>query len=97
MSTTSPIDPPARRGDWLLRVVGYAALLAVGIFPFAATGLLAPLWAVAVAWVMWFGTAVLTWRTSRRRPRLTPLVPLTAAAAWYVFILAAAAVFSWTP
>ncbi len=94
---TDTAGSAGRRIDWLLRVVGFVALLVVAFFPFAATGLVAPLWAVAVAWAVWVGTGLLTWRTSRRRPRLTPLVPLAAAAGWYVAVTAAAAAFSWTP
>lgn len=86
-----------RRVDQLLRVVGLALLVVVAVFPFAATGLLAPLWAVAAAWVIWAVTAVVTWRVGRRRPQLTPLIPLVAASAWYLALTAAATAFDWSP
>jgi hypothetical protein len=97
MTDTRPTEPPTRGLDRLLRIVGLAAHLAVAVFPFAATGLLAPLWAVVMGWAVWAGTAVLAWRVSRQRPRLTLLVPLIAAAIWYAFVVLAAAAFSWTP
>jgi hypothetical protein len=42
------------------------------------------------------GTAVLTWRIGRHRPRLTPLVPFAAVAAWFLMMIAGELIFGWT-
>jgi hypothetical protein len=89
-------DQRSRRLDQLLRVVGLVTLLVIAVFPYAGTPLVAPVWAVGAAWAMWAVTAVLTWRIGRHRPRLTPLVPFAAVAAWFLMMIAGELIFGWT-
>lgn len=88
--------PGQRWLAWLLVVLSVAAQLVV-LVPFTiAAGLLAPLWAVVLLHVLWAGYAVLLWWTVRRRPLVSPLVPLGSAATWFAVMSLGEAVFGWT-
>jgi hypothetical protein len=92
----TPTDQRSRRLDHLLRVVGLVTLLVIAVYPFALTAMVAPMWAFAAAMAMWAVTAVLTWRIGRHRPRLTLLVPVAAAAAWFLVLIAGDLILGWT-
>lgn len=91
-------SPPARRD--VLRVVAITLAVAgqaVVAVPFtAASGLLAPLWGVAIAWVLWVASAVALVLVARRRPFAAPLVPVANAALLWLLITIGGAVFGWT-
>lgn len=76
----------AQWGRAAARWGGLGLHVAIGVFPFASTGLLAPPWAVGVVAVWWTVLAVLAWRLGRRSPWLVPLVPLGALAGWFAFL-----------
>jgi hypothetical protein len=62
--------------DRLLVVVA-VLLQAVVLVPFTiASGLLAPLWAVIGFYLLWAVGALVLFRLARRRPKVTPLVPI---------------------
>jgi hypothetical protein len=84
-------SPGARIAGWL----GLVAHL-VFFFWYAASGLVAPAWAVVVllaVWVALLGVAVWLLRT---RPVLVPLVPLAAALIWFGAVSAGDAFLGWT-
>lgn len=59
--SSTPVRPPsARLVDAIMRWQGVAVQLGIGVFPFAATGLLAPGWAVAIVALLWIASAVMT-------------------------------------
>lgn len=69
--------------------------VAVGFF-YAASGLLAPLWAVIALLVIWTGLLVLAIVLLRRRPAWTLLVPAVAVLIWFATISAGDAWLNWT-
>jgi hypothetical protein len=84
-------SPWARAAGWL-GVIGHAALF----FWYAASGLVAPGWAVAALLVLWAALFVVAILLRRRRPALTPLVPLAAVALWFLVVSAGGAWLGWT-
>jgi hypothetical protein len=71
-----------------------AAMLGLGIF-YAASTLVAPLWAAIVLWVIWVTLFVLGIIWLRRHPlRVLPL-PIVAAAVWFGGISAGEAFLGW--
>ena len=86
-------------GEKVAAVVGVVLHLAVGVFPYAASGLLVPLWAIAVLYGCWLALAVLLVRLlrgDRRRPLLAPAVPVAALVVWFAVVTLGEAVFGWT-
>ncbi len=81
-----------------VRVIGWAGLLGhLATLPwFAASGLLAPGWAVAALLVAWAGLLAVAVVLLRRRPVFTPLVPLAALALWWGTLSAGEAFLGWT-
>lgn len=90
---------PARRPrdflDGLLLLGGLALHLAIGVFPFSASGLLAPLWGVVVVGLIWLAGLVAAIVLARTRPRLVPLVPLAALAISVGLIFAGDRLLGW--
>ena len=86
-------------GEKVAAVVGVALHLAVGVFPYAASGLLVPIWGIVVLYALWLGLAFVLVRLLRgeaRRPMLAPLVPVAALAVWFAVVTAGEAIFGWT-
>ena len=82
----------ARVFGWL----GFVAHLATGIW-YAAAGLLAPLWAVIVLWIIWLGMTVWAFRLARSgTPLWTLAVPLIDIAIFFAAISAGEAFLGWT-
>jgi hypothetical protein len=74
--------------------IGLQLVVAV---PFTvAMGLLAPLWAIVVAWVVWLAAAALLVVTVRRRPLRAPIVPIVNAGLLFGFVTLGEAVLGWT-
>jgi hypothetical protein len=83
---------------WWYRLIGWlglAAHLALLIL-YAASGLLAPGWAVALLLLIWLGLLVLAITLLRRRPLVVPLVPLVGFVIWFAVISAGEAGLGWT-
>jgi hypothetical protein len=76
-------------------IVGVVGHLVAGVW-FAASGLVAPPWAVVVLLVAWVGLAVALWRLARRRSGWSAGIPIIDAAFWLAFIETGAALFDWT-
>ena len=86
-------------GEKVAATVGVVLHLAVGVFPYAASGLIVPVWGVVVLSGCWVALAVVLVRLLRgptRRPLLAPAIPLVAIAVWLAFISLGAAQFGWT-
>lgn len=82
----------------MTRVIGWlglAAHLAVG-FWYAASGLVAPVWAVAGLLVVWAVLLAVAIRLLRRRPARVPLVPLSAVLIWLAVVSAGGAWLGWS-
>ncbi|HEU4421133.1 MAG TPA: hypothetical protein VFR67_01180 [Pilimelia sp.] len=80
------------------RVAGWLGLAAhVALLPFyAASGLLAPMWAIVILLIVWAALFVVAIWLLRTRPLLTPLVPAFAAVFWFLAISAGEAWLGWT-
>ena len=86
-------------GEKVAAVVGVVLHLAVGVFPYAASGLLVPIWGIVVLYALWLALAFVLVRLLRgeaRRPMLAPLVPVAALAVWFAVVTAGEAIFGWT-
>jgi len=88
------IATPARHkwAAWL----GFFVHLALGVFPFAMTGLLAPIYGVAIAYVGWFGLLFLALKLWNRAPVRVLLVPVLAVAWWFALLAFGDFVLGWT-
>lgn len=80
------------------RIVGYLGLalhVAVGLVPFAVTGLVAPLWGVTVLGLVWVALLVLAFSVLQTRPALVPAVPAAAVVIWLVAVAAGGRLLGW--
>ncbi len=91
--TTSTAPWPARR---ILGLVGLVLYVATGVFPYAASGLVAPLWGIAVLYVGWLLGLWLTIRLYQRRSAWALAMPIAALAFWWVVLTIGESVFGWT-
>ena len=82
----------AERGSY--RWIGLALFVGVS-WLYAASGLMAPIWAVGVLWVLWLGSLVYLIRVWRSDSRKVLAVPFVAAVIWTVVMLAGVAVLDW--
>jgi hypothetical protein len=82
--------------QWALGWLGLAAHLVTVVF-YAASGLLAPAWAVAILCVIWLALlAVAIWLLRTRRPRYVLLVPIAAWLIWFGVLSAGENWLGWT-
>ena len=96
--STLPSSRTVGRPILPLIVIGIAvAMQLVVAMPFTVgMGLLAPLWAIAVGWTLWLVAAGALVVTARRRPLITPLVPVTNVALLFTFITFGDSMLGWT-
>jgi hypothetical protein len=80
---------------WLLAGLAFIALAAVGVL-YAASGLVAPLWAVVLLDVWWIVLAVVLVRWARRGSWWTPAVPVVAYGTWWAALTAGENWLGWT-
>jgi hypothetical protein len=82
--------------QWALGWLGLAAHLVTVVF-YAASGLLAPAWAVAILCVIWLTLlAVAIWLLRTRRPLYVLLVPIAAWLIWFGALTAGENWLGWT-
>jgi hypothetical protein len=82
--------------QWLLGWLGLAAFLATLPF-YLASGLVAPVWAIAVLLIVWLGLlAAAIWLLRSRRPLWVLAVPVVAWLIWYGAISAGERWLGWT-
>lgn len=82
------------RRRWPL-YVAIAAQVGLGVFPYSASGLLAPPAGVVAAGLLWL-VLTLTLLPMRRRGLLVLLVPVVTAAAWFALMTVGDFLFGWT-
>ena len=86
--------------DKVVAGLGFALHLLIAVFPFAATGLLAPPWAYLAVYAWWLGLAFVAVRLVRARPRPRPrlvlVVPVIALAGWFALVSFGDVVLGWT-
>lgn len=87
----------AERGDkaspWpFVAMIGMAA----AFFLYAASGLLAPWYAVVVLLLVWLALFVVACRWFTRRPRLSVVLPVVAVAVWFSVLVLGEALLGWT-
>jgi hypothetical protein len=88
------VSPP-NTWTWLLAGLAFIAHVAVGVL-YAASGLLAPLWAVVLLDVWWIVLAVVLVRLARHGSWWTPAVPVVAYGTWWAALTAGEQVLGWT-
>ena len=88
---TTPPPPWARIVGWL-GLAGHALML----FWYAASGLVAPAWAVLALLVVWAVLLVVAIRLRRSWPALVPLVPVVAVLIWLGAVSAGDVWLDWT-
>lgn len=72
------------------------ALMACSFFLYAASGLLAPAWAVVAMLALWLALLVLACLWWTRHPRRVPVVGVLAIALWFAIVSAGDAWLGWT-
>lgn len=89
--------PASTTTDKVFAVVGIALHLLAGVFPFAVSGLIAPLWGIVVLYALWLALlAVAVWLVRTGRLRLVLVVPFAAVVAWFAVMSFGGAVLGWT-
>ena len=93
MITTSTGAGPTGR---ILALAGLVLYLATGVFPYLASGLVAPLWGIVVLYVGWLLGLWVTVSLLRQRSAWALAMPAAALAFWWVVITLGESVFGWT-
>jgi hypothetical protein len=83
------------RNNQVLRIIGLILFVGTG-FLYLASGLVAPLWGIALLWVIWLGLLWLLVRSWKRSAVTVLAIPFIAAAVWFLVISLGEAVFEWT-
>ncbi len=86
------VEPRYKWASW----VGFVAHLALGVFPYAVTGLLAPIYGVAIAYVGWFGLLFVALRWWNRTPLRVLFIPVLAVVWWFALLAFGDFVLGWT-
>ncbi|HEX2180335.1 MAG TPA: hypothetical protein VHL54_12610 [Actinomycetota bacterium] len=81
-------------GKWALLTVALGLHLVAGMF-ILTSGLVAPFPAVALLLLIWAGLGVVGLR-NRHRPVVALMMPVAAAAAWFVVVQGGSMLFGWT-
>ncbi|MET0414832.1 MAG: hypothetical protein ABW022_02275 [Actinoplanes sp.] len=82
--------------QWLLGWLGFAALLSTLVF-YAASGLLAPAWAVVLLLIVWLVLVIVAIQLLRRRqPLWVLLTPVVAYLIWLAALTAGEKWLGWT-
>jgi hypothetical protein len=91
--TNTPESWPTGR---ILALVGVVLYVVTGVFPFAASGLVAPLWGIAVLYGGWLIGLWLTVRLYQRRSAWALAIPVVALAFWWLVVTLGESAFGWT-
>ena len=91
---TSPEARPTT-ATWVVAGLSGALHGAVGVF-YLASGLVAPLWAIAVLVLWWALLAVVLVRLALRASWWTPVVPVVAFGTWFAVLTAGERVLGWS-
>ena len=91
--TTTSTSWPAGR---VLGLIGLILYVATGVFPYLASGLVAPLWGIAVLYAGWLVGLWLTFRLFRRGSAWALAMQVAAVAFWWVVVTLGESIFGWT-
>jgi hypothetical protein len=84
------------RANPIVGVLGLVLHLATGVFPYAASGLVAPIEGYVVLYALWLGLLVVAVRLFRARNPFVLLVAPASVAVWLAVISFGGAVLGWT-
>jgi len=80
----------------VLSLVGVILYVITGVFPFLASGLVAPLWGIAVLYAGWLLGLWLTFRLFRSGSAWALAMPVAAVAFWWLVVTLGESLFGWT-
>lgn len=97
-TTSQPAGTTSGGGPLAIAAIGLAAVAhLVVLVPFTvASGLVAPLWAIVLLYALWLASAVVLVGLARRRPLLTPVVPVVNALLLWLVITVGEQALGWT-
>jgi hypothetical protein len=84
---------------WFRAALGWGGILlhvAVGVFPYSASGLLAPWYGIVLLWACWAALLVAALRLRPRRPLWVPAVPVAAIVLWWPVLSLGENLLGWT-
>lgn len=87
---------PRSRPNLVAGVIGLGLHLATGAFPYAVSGLVAPLGGTVVLGLVWVALLVVAIRLFRARNPFVLLVAPASVAAWLAIVSLGGAVLGWT-
>ena len=90
----APTRVPVPVWHRIIGVIGLLGQLGLLVF-YAASGLVAPAWAIVVLMVIWLALLIVAIRLFIRRPLLVPIVPVVAFGIWYGAISLGEALLHW--
>jgi hypothetical protein len=98
MTVPTTPAPQIQSNGRVVAVVLIAAVMQIAVaVPFTtAVGLLAPAWGIATAWSLWIASAAVLFVTARRRPLLTPVLPILNAGLLFALITIGESFLDWT-
>ena len=80
----------------VLGLIGLVLYVVTGLFPYLASGLVAPLWGIAVLYVGWFLGLWLTIRLLRSGSAWALAMPVAAVGFWWLVVTLGESLFGWT-
>ena len=83
------------RGKWAAWV-GLFLHFAIAVFPYAATGLLAPLWGIAIVYLGWLALLFLAVKWWKETPYRVLLIPVLGLVWWFAWLNFGDFVLGWT-
>lgn len=89
-------DATSTTAGRVVSIVGLVLYLATGVFPYLASGLVAPLWGIVVLWIGWLVGLWLAIIMFRRRSPWTLAMPVLAIGYWWLIITLGERFFDWT-
>ena len=92
MTTTTSTWPAGR----VLALIGLILYVVTGVFPYMASGLVAPLWGIAVLYAGWLVGLWVTIQLFRRASPWALAMQVAAVAFWWLVVTLGESVFGWT-
>ena len=92
MTTTTSTWPAGR----VLALIGLILYVVTGVFPYLASGLVAPLWGIAVLYAGWLVGLWVTIQLFRRASPWALAMQVAAVAFWWLVVTLGESVFGWT-
>jgi len=93
MTTQTTTNWPVAR---VLGLIGVVLYVVTGLFPYLASGLVAPLWGIAVLYAGWLLGLWLTIRLLRSGSAWALAMPVAAVGFWWLVVTLGESLFGWT-